>query len=348
MKLSFRALLVLVLTALLAVSTVAYADPENENGRNDPSQPDAQKAAPSRERTYYWDPFAHYFRVFGISGAVALNVSDESADAFPVDNSDIMPDEAALLCAHDLLSGHVIGIDPGHQLSADYMLEQIAPGSIMTKIRQSAGCIGIRSCAPEYRINLLVADKLRELLESCGATVVITHTEADVSISNMERAIMMNESGADIWLRLHCNASADSTVSGACVLIPSVETTPDIYDLSYILGLCLSAGYSDVEGNGAAVGLVPLDNQAGFNWSQIPVAAIEMGYLSNYTEDAHLNSDSYQMRCAIGIFNGIIGYYTELSMIDAEDGEAQPDMPEPDGQAGAQPDGAQETPKDEE
>lgn len=350
MKARFRALLVLVLAALLAVSAVAYADPENENGRGDPSQPDASKPSPSRERTYYWDPFAHYFRVFGISGALALSISEENAeeDAFPADNSDIMPDEASLEAACALLNGHVIGIDPGHQLTADYMLEQIAPGSDMTKIRQSAGCFGVRSSVPEYRINLLVADKLRELLEGCGATVVLTHTGADVSMSNAERAVMMNGSGAEIWLRLHCNASADPSVSGACVLIPSMELTPDIYDLSYALGLCLSGCYSSVTGGADAAELVSLDNQTGFNWSLIPVAAIEMGYLSNYSDDAHLNSDSYQQRCAIGIFNGIVEYYAGLAAAaGAEDeGDTAQTEPEQDGGEAPLPDATAEIPED--
>ena len=83
---------------------------------------------------------------------------------------------------------YTIGIDPGHQETPDAELEQMAPGVKRTKERQSPGSTGVKTGVPEYKINLLIAFKLRDLLEAEGATVVLTRETSDFSLSNMERA----------------------------------------------------------------------------------------------------------------------------------------------------------------
>ena len=67
------------------------------------------------------------------------------------------------------VAGKFIGIDPGHQEQHDDALEAVAPGSARTKARMSKGAVGVKSGMPEYKITLLVAQKLKELLEAAGA-----------------------------------------------------------------------------------------------------------------------------------------------------------------------------------
>lgn len=341
MKRSLRILLILVLAAIMAVGSVALADPaENGSGEDSGDAGDANR----RNRSYYYDPFLRYFRLFDLPVAIRVRLdlggADETGDAaeasgdtFAAAGDDAAEGwpaltEEALAQAAKALAGKVIGLDPGHQCVPDLGLEAIAPGSNLEKIRQSAGCAGIRSGAPEYRINLLVAQKLRQLLEACGATVVMTRVTSEVSLSNIERAAMMNESGAAIWIRLHCNASRDYDQSGACVLLPSESVTPEIYPESLHLGECIALAFAQAT-EGAAAPLVPLDNQAGFNWSRIPVVTLEMGYLTNAKDDALLNSDAYQARCALGIFDGMVRYF--LSITPPEDAAAPSDVPGTDG-----------------
>ena len=46
----------------------------------------------------------------------------------------------------------------------------------------------------------------------------------------------------------------------------------------------------------------------GNNWSQAPTTLIEMGYMSNPTEDRKMQQDSYQKKMIYGIANGIDHY----------------------------------------
>ncbi|HWQ57435.1 MAG TPA: N-acetylmuramoyl-L-alanine amidase [Clostridia bacterium] len=321
MRRTLRMFLPLVLAAILAVGSTAYADPGADGSGEDSG---GTEQPPKRTSVYYWDRFSRYFRtsdmpsgirvMLGLGGEDDAGGADAATDTVymseetPADETSLALNEEALAAAAETLNGLVIGLDPGHQLLPDFGLEPLAPGSDLTKIRQSAGCFGIRSGVPEYRINLLVAQKVRALLESCGATVVMTRTSSDVSLSNIDRANIMSGSGAALWVRIHCNWCCDGEINTPCVLIPSARVTPDIYEFSRYLGECLGRGFGTAVG-AETVELVSLENQVGFNWSQIPVVTLEMGYLSNARDDALLNSDAYQTLCAVGIFNGLVSYF---------------------------------------
>ena len=218
--------------------------------------------------------------------------------SYPVEN------EASLRA----LSGVVIGIDPGHQAEADIALERVSPFSdVLLKPRMSGGAVGVKTGTQESLINLLIAEKLQKLLSDAGATVVMSRISQEVSVSNAERAALMNQSSVSLWIRLHCDASTNANVSGACVLTPSSDESPSIYNRSlalaqFVLGsFCASTGAKNL-------GVFELNNQTGFNWSQSPVVTLEMGHLSNACDDVRLNRDAYQNACAQGILGGIAAY----------------------------------------
>lgn len=235
----------------------------------------------------------------------------------------------------DSLLGITIGIDPGHQLNADNELESIAPSSSSVKARQSAGSVGIKTGVSEHAINLIIANKLAAILEKAGASVVMSRNEADVSISNSERAAIMNNANVDFWIRLHCESSTDENISGCTILIPAIASAYDtasdpdptvkalnseIYQKSYALANAVANEFCSVTG-AKSLGIVCLSDQTGFNFSQSPVIAIEMGCLSNVADDICLNRAAYQNACAFGIYRGISEYvsqyYAAPSNIDA-------------------------------
>lgn len=210
------------------------------------------------------------------------------------------------------LESFVIGIDPGHQLEADYELESVSPRLPLMNYRMSKGSFGVRTGIGEYSINLSVSLMLKEMLELNGATVVMSRTTNDVSLSNVERATMMNNSSVDFWIRIHCDYSSDSHLSGARILLPHSVFNSAISESSAQLGSCIIRKFCETTGSEM---LAPrrLSNQAGFNWSESSVVVIEMGYLSHSPSDLKLNRTSYQELCAAGIFEGIVEYCAMLS-----------------------------------
>lgn len=200
----------------------------------------------------------------------------------------------------------IIGIDPGHQKNADTEQEPVSPSDDQkTKDRMSPGAFGVRSGFAEYEINLAVSLKLVEYLQAAGATVVLSRSSNDVNISNIERAQLMNEAKVDFWIRIHCNSSCYQRTNGALIIAPHKRM--EIHDSSVELGKEILTGFCAATG-AECKGVSYTSTQTGFNWSNAPVATIEMGYLSNPAEDVLLGRESYQNTCARGIFEGIAAY----------------------------------------
>lgn len=207
-------------------------------------------------------------------------------------------------------SGRIIAIDPGHQLKGNSEQEPIGPGAAETKAKASSGTSGCVTGLNEYELNLTVSLKLKEELFQRGYEIVMIRETHDVDLSNSERAAIANNSGADIFVRIHANSGNDSSVSGILTVCPTANN-------SYVGNLysqCKDLSTSLVDNMVATTGAVnrgvlELDNMSGINWCQIPVTIVEMGFMSNPAEDQLLADDSYQNKIVQGIANGIDEYF---------------------------------------
>ncbi len=202
------------------------------------------------------------------------------------------------------LSGVKIGIDPGHQARRNSEQEAIAPGSKETKAKVSSGTAGRATGVAEHVVNLDVSLKLRAALEALGCEVYMTREVAEIDISNQERAIMMNELGVDLVLRIHCNGSEDSSDNGIGLYIRKTGTNADE---------CLRAAEAllpkMIEATGAREdGIFKRDTYTGLNWSEVPSILVEMGFMSNKAEDLKLNDPEYQDKLISGMVEGICAY----------------------------------------
>lgn len=228
--------------------------------------------------------------------------------ASPVPSPAASPTPAPAQKPNQPLSGLIIGVDPGHQAHANREKEPVAPGSSTMKNKVSSGTRGVKSRVYEYEVNLAVGLLLRDMLEEAGATVVITHTEADVNISNIERAKFFNDNMVNLGVRLHCNGSADKSVRGAFMLVPKSKRYP-YYDDCVLAAKAILKAYGEATGIGVKKGITYRSDQTGFNWCERPVTNIEMGHMTNPNEDLLLTDKAFQEKMARGIFNGIVAYF---------------------------------------
>lgn len=202
------------------------------------------------------------------------------------------------------LKGYKIGIDPGHQEKGNSELEISMPGTYEKKAKVASGTRGTTTGIPEYVTVLEISLQLRDLLEALGAEVLMTRETHDVDVSNQERAIMMNEWGADLVLRMHCNGSTDPFVSGMGMY---VRMTGACYKESYALAQSLLK-HMVAETGAKKAGIFQRNTYTGLNWSEVPSVLVEMGYMTNPDEDVKLNSAEYQEKLVIGALNGILEY----------------------------------------
>jgi|GEM_PF-729477 len=206
-----------------------------------------------------------------------------------------------------LLDGVRVGIDPGHQAHGNSAQEPVAPGSAETKAKVSSGTQGVSTRIPEYEINLQVALLLRDALEAQGAEVFMTRETDDIDISNIERAQMMNELGAHVVLRLHCNGSTNQSITGIGLYVKSAGPGAEE---SYAICEPLLAAMG--EATGARTESIHIsDTYSGLNWSTVPSILVEMGYMSNPEEDEKLASPEYQALLVEGMVAGLTAYFTE-------------------------------------
>lgn len=207
-------------------------------------------------------------------------------------------------------NSYVVVIDPGHQGRGDSTTEPNGPGSATMKARVAGGTHGTTTGVYEYELTLAISQQLQTELQNRGYTVYMTRMSHDVNISNMERAQYATSVGADIAVRIHANGAENASVSGAMALAPS-SSNPYISYLSgssWNLSQCILNSYCQATGM-RNQGVTGSDTMTGINWSTVPVTILEMGYMTNPTDDTNMENPSYQSQMVQGIANGIDAYF---------------------------------------
>lgn len=209
----------------------------------------------------------------------------------------LMPTLPAIIDGPDL-NGYLVVIDPGHQMYPDSKQEPLSPTMSGSKDRVSAGTKGVSTQRPEYEVNLEIALLLKVYLEELGCEVYLTRTENDVNISNIERAEFAESYSPDAYLRLHCNGSMDSSVTGISVFVADFGRHK-----SSLCGWADTLGQSIAQTTGSSyIGCRASSLYSGLNWAtDIPSFLLEMGYMTNKKEDELLSDPAYQLKICAGI-----------------------------------------------
>lgn len=255
-----------------------------------------------------------------VSGSEGAAVSSSSSAVFEnvESSSDVQSESASELSpvtvvdGADNTNGYLIVLDPGHQ-APDVDIsgtEPIGPGSSEMKDKASGGTSGVSTGVGEYELNLAIALQLRDALMNEGYDVLLTREDNETAISNIERAEVANSAGADAFIRIHANGSEDSSAHGALAMVGSASNpyVGSLYSQSSALAedilnfYCAETGMTNQ-------GVVTADNMTGINWSKVPVTILEMGFMTNPTDDENMEDPDYQIKMVNGIMKGINEYF---------------------------------------
>jgi len=295
---------------LIPTGTEADENETNESNRYEPIPPDTETDEPESVLSEDANQDAEQYLLEDYYPPIEYDtalVEDETySDELPLYYP---PYDAA---PQDETRRFLIAIDPGHQARGDYTREPNGPGSSTYKARVSSGTRGIATGVPEYRFVLEMSLLLRDELTARGFDVFLIRETNDVNISNSERAIAASEAGADIFLRIHANGSANQDAHGIMTLTSSRNNPyiPHLYEESRALSEAILREMAAVTG-ARNLGVLVADNMTGNNWSSIPVTIIEMGFMTNPAEDELMQTEDYQRKLVQGMADGVERFFAE-------------------------------------
>lgn len=190
------------------------------------------------------------------------------------------------------LMGHTIYLDPGHG--------GLDPGSIYKDIY-------------EKDINLEIVKKIEKKLTELGAVVYLTrYGDYDLSYINStqrkksdlnNRAKIINESNADMYISIHLNSVTSSSWHGAQVFYDDVNekniVIANLFQEQFKKNLNTTREVKEIK-------TMLLNRKV-----TIPGVLIEIGFLSNSNDRYLLQQDSYQEKIANNIASVLIDYYND-------------------------------------
>ena len=165
----------------------------------------------------------------------------------------------------------------------------------------------------EQEINLKIAEKVREVLEAKGISVIMTRdtknglsTQKSRSLREMKiedmkkRRAIMKKSNADLFISIHMNSFKNGSASGLRVFYS--ENFDEIKPLAESIQLRMA----DV--TGAKTAAVKTADKSLFLMKNPPLPSIlvECGFLSNPEEEKLLADENYQKLLAQCILNGLL------------------------------------------
>ncbi len=170
----------------------------------------------------------------------------------------------------------------------------------------------------EAQINLNITLKLQKLLESSGATVILTRYDENAiyeldsktitqkKVSDIKNRVKIgNESSADIFVSIHLNKIPEKQYYGWQTFYK--EGNENSKNLATSIQNNLN---STINTPNNRVPLI-LNNIYIMKHIEIPIALVECGFLSNDNEESLLITDEYQDKLAWGIYNGIMDYFNQ-------------------------------------
>ena len=210
----------------------------------------------------------------------------------------------------NVVAKKIVCLDPGHTSKMSGGTEPIGPGAKTRKAKDAIGTRGVVSKTYEYQFTLTLAKQIKPLLEKKGYKVILTRKNSKRALSCKKRAMIANKAKTDIFIRIHVDAASSGSARGASALYPSSSNKYNgkLSKKCKKLSKCVLNNMCDEAGTYNR-GLFVRNDLTGNNWATMPVTLIEVGFMTNPTEDRLLNKKSYRKKLAKGIVAGIDEYF---------------------------------------
>ena len=190
----------------------------------------------------------------------------------------------------DGLGGHAVVLDAGHGGS-------------------DSGAVGPHGVT-EKAVTLAVTKKVQSILQASGARVIMTReTDRDVyGVNASDRQelqarvnVGLYAPEAEIFLSIHCNAFSS----------PSAHGMETYHYAGSSRGQRLATLLNEelARAGGLTNRGVKTANFYVIRHSKVPASLIELGFITNYREEALLNDDAYQNKLAMAISRAISRYF---------------------------------------
>lgn len=180
----------------------------------------------------------------------------------------------------DGLRGKLIVIDPGHGGS-------------------DPGMLGTTYNTMEKDLNLQTAFYVRDYLRLKGARVEMTRTRGDQKPTLAQRVRMSHSLHADAFVSIHYNSSPKK-VSGTLTFFYSES---EDLKLARAIETQLGQGIG-LKSNGLSFGDYHILRE-----NKIPATLVELGFLTNPSDESIVRKSSYQKKAAKAIAEGLANYF---------------------------------------
>lgn len=213
------------------------------------------------------------------------------------------------------------------------------------------GAIG-RTGLREKDVNLDIARRLSNLLEAKGIEAVMTRS-VDKFITLEQRAEIANRARADFFVSLHSNSARSSRLSGFEVYYvtdklsdteralraarsadlniepssfykDSLDLKATLWDMLYTRyrgdSIILAQSICESAGRGMGVKILGVKSAPFYvlKGARIPAVLVEVGFVSNPSEERYLRNSFYRQQIAEAICDGILRYGRQYELAQGE------------------------------
>ncbi|CAH0344813.1 N-acetylmuramoyl-L-alanine amidase [Bacillus sp. CECT 9360] len=152
----------------------------------------------------------------------------------------------------------------------------------------------------EKTINLSTANELKALLENAGAKVIMTRTSnTSRKLELSERVAISHKYKPDVFISIHYNSGGNAT---------GIDT---FYDTKYGNEKELASSIQSelIKSTGKKNrGVKPAEFYV-VKYNEMPSVLVELGFISNPTEEKEIATKAYQQKAARGIYNGLTKFF---------------------------------------